>query len=288
MSEYWKSTPKKFCDFCKCWIADNKASVQFHESGKNHKENVTKKITDLRKKGIKEKQEKDEFDEEMRRIEEAALEAYQSDVYKNPDMTGFEVQQKVEEVTGEKIEKECDWYEAKSDEGHIYYWNIKTQATQWEKPAYGYFTLEEQQKRDEKPLEDVKKNLVSEEEKNDKPKGIKLSKPTLIFKKKVSKEEKKVVSKEEVSTPIAYGPVPAGDPYGGWETRVKPMTDQAGPVDLQLPQTDLEEIPVPQLHPEKRFSFQTKVVNSLGGTAEFKKRRINEETKRNVRTRGED
>ena len=25
MTEYWKSQAKKFCDFCKCWIADNKA-----------------------------------------------------------------------------------------------------------------------------------------------------------------------------------------------------------------------------------------------------------------------
>jgi hypothetical protein len=24
MSEYWKSNPKKHCDFCKVWIADNK------------------------------------------------------------------------------------------------------------------------------------------------------------------------------------------------------------------------------------------------------------------------
>lgn len=23
-SEYWKSVPRKFCDFCKCWITDNK------------------------------------------------------------------------------------------------------------------------------------------------------------------------------------------------------------------------------------------------------------------------
>ena len=25
MTEYWKSQAKKFCDFCKCWISDNKA-----------------------------------------------------------------------------------------------------------------------------------------------------------------------------------------------------------------------------------------------------------------------
>ena len=24
-TEYWKSLPKKYCDFCKCWITDNKA-----------------------------------------------------------------------------------------------------------------------------------------------------------------------------------------------------------------------------------------------------------------------
>ena len=68
----------------------------------------------------------------------------------------------------------------------------------------------------------MKKSVVSEEEKNEKHKGIKLSKPTLLFKKKVAKEEK-AVSKEEVSNSISYGPVPAGDPYGRWETRVKPM-----------------------------------------------------------------
>ena len=24
-ADYWKSNPRKFCDFCKCWFADNKA-----------------------------------------------------------------------------------------------------------------------------------------------------------------------------------------------------------------------------------------------------------------------
>jgi len=23
-SEYWKSQPRKYCEFCKCWITDNK------------------------------------------------------------------------------------------------------------------------------------------------------------------------------------------------------------------------------------------------------------------------
>lgn len=24
MADYWKSNDKKYCDFCKCWITDNK------------------------------------------------------------------------------------------------------------------------------------------------------------------------------------------------------------------------------------------------------------------------
>ncbi len=27
MSEYWKSNAKKYCDYCKVWISDNKASI---------------------------------------------------------------------------------------------------------------------------------------------------------------------------------------------------------------------------------------------------------------------
>lgn len=44
MTEYWKSNPRKFCPQCKVWITDNKISVQFHESGKKHKENVAVSI----------------------------------------------------------------------------------------------------------------------------------------------------------------------------------------------------------------------------------------------------
>lgn len=50
-SEYWKSNPRKFCDFCKCWIADNKPSVEFHERGKRHKENVQIRLAEMGKKG---------------------------------------------------------------------------------------------------------------------------------------------------------------------------------------------------------------------------------------------
>ena len=29
MSEYWKSNAKKYCEFCKVWIADNKPVKKF-------------------------------------------------------------------------------------------------------------------------------------------------------------------------------------------------------------------------------------------------------------------
>ena len=32
-TEYWKSNTRKFCEYCKCWFADNKASINFHEAG---------------------------------------------------------------------------------------------------------------------------------------------------------------------------------------------------------------------------------------------------------------
>jgi hypothetical protein len=47
MSEYWKSNAKKYCDYCKVWISDNKASINIHESGKNHKDSVKAKLEDV-------------------------------------------------------------------------------------------------------------------------------------------------------------------------------------------------------------------------------------------------
>jgi len=29
MADYWKSQPRHFCEFCKCWTADNKAVIYF-------------------------------------------------------------------------------------------------------------------------------------------------------------------------------------------------------------------------------------------------------------------
>lgn len=44
---------------------------------------------------------------------------------------------------GNPVIENSMWCEAKSDEGHTYYWNVKTNETVWEKPKEGFMTLKE-------------------------------------------------------------------------------------------------------------------------------------------------
>ncbi|KAK5875221.1 hypothetical protein CesoFtcFv8_027727 [Champsocephalus esox] len=79
-TEYWKSQPRKFCQYCKCWIADNKPSVEFHERGKNHKENVAAKITEIKKKSMDNAKQEERMSKDFQKMEEAAMKAYQEDL----------------------------------------------------------------------------------------------------------------------------------------------------------------------------------------------------------------
>lgn len=49
MTEYWKSNAKKFCEICKVWYADNKASIEHHEMGAKHKAMVQKRLREMSK-----------------------------------------------------------------------------------------------------------------------------------------------------------------------------------------------------------------------------------------------
>lgn len=86
MSEYWISQGRKMCTYCKCWIADNKASINFHEQGKNHKENVRKKLDELRKKGLEDARKKEQQTSDLAAIEKAALAAFKQDISADPSM----------------------------------------------------------------------------------------------------------------------------------------------------------------------------------------------------------
>ncbi|PKI39256.1 zinc finger protein ZOP1 [Punica granatum] len=80
MTEYWVSQGNKWCDFCKIFISNNPASIRNHELGQRHKDNVAKKLDDMRKdKAAKEKQQQ-EAARAIQQIEAKAKRSYQKDV----------------------------------------------------------------------------------------------------------------------------------------------------------------------------------------------------------------
>uniref|UniRef100_A0A452EFF5 WW domain-binding protein 4 n=1 Tax=Capra hircus TaxID=9925 RepID=A0A452EFF5_CAPHI len=149
-ADYWKSQPKKFCDYCKCWIADNRPSIEFHERGKNHKENVAKRISEIKQKSLDKAKEEEKASKEFAAMEAAALKAYQEDLKRlgleseisEPSMspvtstvspTSASNQQK-EKKKKKKDPSKGRWVEGITSEGHHYYYDLITGASQWEKP----------------------------------------------------------------------------------------------------------------------------------------------------------
>ncbi|CAF1009817.1 unnamed protein product [Didymodactylos carnosus] len=84
MADYWKSNPRHYCKFCKCWLADNKISVEFHEKGNKHKENVKLRIELIRKTSLQKEKDDKKHTLTIAKIEQAALVSFQKDVAKNP------------------------------------------------------------------------------------------------------------------------------------------------------------------------------------------------------------
>ncbi|KAG8137689.1 putative WW domain-binding protein [Naja naja] len=155
MADYWKSQPKKFCDYCKCWIADNKPSIDFHERGKNHKENVAKKISEIKQKSLDKVKEDEKMAKDFAAMEEAATKAYQEDLKRlglkaepaeTPSLPIKQEEKKEKKEKKEKRKKEKQTKEVSSNEAKEWCVDFLRKATsiiitrnlevqsQWEKP----------------------------------------------------------------------------------------------------------------------------------------------------------
>ncbi|KAF8013678.1 hypothetical protein BT93_I1515 [Corymbia citriodora subsp. variegata] len=80
MTEYWVSQGNKWCDFCKIFISNNPATIRNHELGQRHKDNVAKKLNDMRKEKAAKDKEQKEAARAIQQIEAKAKRSYQKDV----------------------------------------------------------------------------------------------------------------------------------------------------------------------------------------------------------------
>ncbi|XP_068632501.1 WW domain-binding protein 4-like [Battus philenor] len=290
MTEYWKSQARKYCEFCKCWFADNKVSISFHENGKRHKESVQKHISQLSKKSAKEFKQKEKIDDDMKKMEAAAMSAYLKDVQNNSDLTSKVINEMVEksggsaaDITiscGSKNKLAPEWHEIKNDNGSSYFWNTKTNETTWNPPDnYLSITQQEKQKLKSEPPEKKQKKAKKQKEKND------FKEVEALVKREKMRElavDKAMLENGET----LYGPSQRSKaPYGSWMPVVEVSAES---VDLQLPKSSKELPPPPVVVEPETIQFKEKRVDSLGdGPVVFKKRKFSN-PKRNMRQKLED
>ncbi|CAG9858908.1 unnamed protein product [Phyllotreta striolata] len=278
MADYWKSNDRKYCDFCKCWIADNRPSVEFHEKGRRHQENVKKRLKNISKASARAQKAEEQVDVAIKKMEAAAMVAYRRDVESNSsaDLTSIAISKKLKEDNLELSGSSNKiWCEAKSKEGHVYYYNTLTNESVWEPPKEGYSTIEEQAQIRDKRAD----NQLKELDKQRKMEGLKIARQQQAEaeeeRARIEREKLKERRVKEETPPPEYGPIiepGKNDPYGKWKTvKEEPI------MDLQLPvvQEEWTECPV-QYEPEPiKKEFKEKTVENIDdcGPASFKKRK---------------
>ncbi|XP_017780745.1 PREDICTED: WW domain-binding protein 4 [Nicrophorus vespilloides] len=293
-ADYWKSQARKYCDFCKCWIADNKPSVEFHEKGRRHKDNVAKRLKYITKKSSYDERQNLREDRALAQMEAAALEAYRKDVESNADLTSININKKVaEDNLAISVKTGKMWREAKSEGGQTYYWNIVTNESAWKAPEEGFLSIAEQNEDsantskaqwkefNKKQILDTRLKAQTEKKQDDEDRA------------RAAREKMKERRVEDIAPVVAAPLLEEGktNPYGRWnvvQTTIiedpEPQKDnrETGAAEEDEEQAAEEEPPVKV--------FKEKTVESLGGNekVQFKKRKFGGGFKRSVRTRTED
>ncbi|XP_076251422.1 WW domain-binding protein 4-like isoform X2 [Rhynchophorus ferrugineus] len=291
MADYWKSQDRKYCDFCKCWIADNKPSRDFHENGRRHKENVKKRLRTITKDSAKAHKESEKTDAAIRAMESAAMEAYKRDVASNvaADLTSIAINKRLQEENlqiasgSKKI-----WQEVVTKDGKSYFWNTLTNETIWQPPPEDYLSIKEQREERDK---ETAKQLKEVEKYRQKESLLRLQqqqREEAEDKAKLEREKMKARRVKEDTPPPVYAPIlepGKTNPYGRWQT-----VKESAPLDLQLPQQEYFDCPVVvESEPEpvvKEFKEKTlECLDEGGSDTSFKKRKIPSGAKRNTRQR---
>ncbi|XP_023170547.2 WW domain-binding protein 4 [Drosophila hydei] len=326
MTEYWKSNERKYCDFCKCWLSDNKASIAFHESGKRHKLNVSKRITEISRNSEKSEREKQKMDAQIRKMEEAAMKSYAQDIHGyHGDMTARSINTvlsatasssgnkagpygkprqidpmrlegdsdededdrrvNVDKIAAETVPDASLWVEGKSDEGHTYYWNVKTNESVWEPPKEGFLSYEEYERInqlaiDQQQVTQAEESLRFRANADEEVARFNRERHAKLYRKPENPKEKK--QKEEKRQQFKTEEEAATKEIGQWQ--VVETRPPAEPIDWQLPKTDyyaVEPVPAAATEPEppvKRFKEKTisglDEETSSSAPATFKKRKF--------------
>lgn len=291
MADYWKSQDRKYCDFCRCWIADNKPSVEFHERGRRHQENVAKRLKMIYKKTKRDEKETVKIDAAIQHMEMAALEAYRKDVETNPDLTSVAIHKKSKGSNLTINSAKKLWHQEKSRSGQISYRNILTNEIVATPPPEGFLTIKEVKLVS---LDTTKKqmDLVQRQQQIEgRVRFEELLKQDEEERARLAREKMIARRAEPLPEPVYAPIIPPGPstPYGQWKIVEK---RQVKDIDWQLPQQEEYQFPVlpdPELeHEPTPKEFKEKVVESLGsGSATFKKRKFNS-TGRNARQRAVD
>ncbi|MCJ1248374.1 hypothetical protein MMC30_005591 [Trapelia coarctata] len=68
MSEYWKSTPKYWCKYCKTFVRDTKLEKQNHDATPKHQGNIKRFLRDLHRGNERDEREKQRAKDEVARL----------------------------------------------------------------------------------------------------------------------------------------------------------------------------------------------------------------------------